>query len=76
VPSSQIARVTIPDVHGLSEQESQDRLRKARSQALKIDQCKGSDQGDTKRKNHRIECQNTAAKAAIPLGTTVEYVLR
>ena len=45
-------------------------------QARKVDQCNGSDQGDPKAKKNRIQCQNPAANATVPLGTTVEYVLQ
>ncbi len=76
VPPTQIRRVTIPDLHGLSENEAQDTLKKAGLQARKVDQCNGSDQGDPKAKKHRVQCQNPAANAAVPLGTTVEYVLQ
>jgi hypothetical protein len=76
VPANQIAQVTIPDLHGLSEKEAQDVLRNVGLQARKVDQCTGSDQGNPKAKKNRIQCQNPAANAAVPLGTTVEYVLR
>jgi len=75
-PPTQIRRVAIPDLHGLSENEAQDTLKKAGLQARKVDQCSGSDQGDPKAKKHQIQCQNPVAKAAVPLGTIVEYVVR
>jgi len=76
VPPTQIPQATIPDLHGLSEKEAQDALRKVGLQARKVDQCTGSDQGDPKAKKNRIQCQNPAANAAVPLGATVEYVVR
>ena len=76
VPPTRIPRVMVPDVHGLSENEAQDVLSKAGLQARKVDQCRGADQGDPKAKKHRIQCQNPAAKAAVSLGATVEYVVR
>jgi hypothetical protein len=76
VPPTQIARVKIPDVHGLSESEAQETLKTAGLHPRKVDQCSGSDQGDSKAKKHRVQCQNPAANTAAPIGTTVEYVLR
>jgi hypothetical protein len=76
VPPTPIPPVTVPDLHGLSEKEAQDALNKAGLQARKVDQCSGADQGDPKAKKHRIQCQNPAANAAAPIGTTVEYVVQ
>jgi hypothetical protein len=76
MPPTPIPPVAIPDLHGLSEKEAQDALRKAGLQARKADQCNGADQGDPKAKKNRIQCQNPAANTAVPLGTTVEYVVR
>jgi len=76
MPPTKRPLVSIPDVHGLSEQEAQDLLTKAGLQARKVDQCSGPDQGDPKTKKHRILCQNPAVSAAVPLGTAVEYALR
>ena len=76
VPPTPIPAVPVPDVHGLSEKEAQDMLSNIGLQAHKVDECAGSDQGDPKAKKHRVQCQNPAANAAVPIGTTVEYVLR
>ena len=76
VPPPPIPQVTIPDLHGLSEKEAQDVLSKVGLQARKVDHCTGSDQGDPKAKKNRVQCQNPAASAAVPLGTTIEYVMR
>jgi hypothetical protein len=76
VPPTQAPRVTVPDVHNLSEREAQDTLRKAGLQASKVKQCTGSDKGDAKAKKNRILCQNPPANASALRGTTVEYVLR
>jgi beta-lactam-binding protein with PASTA domain len=65
----------VPDVHGLSEKEAQDALKKAGLQARKVDKCTGSDHGDSKEKKHRVQCQNPAAKTTVPIGTTVEFVV-
>jgi hypothetical protein len=56
VPPTQIRSVTVPDLHGLSDNEAQDTLRKVGLQARKVDHCSGSDQGDPKAKKHRIQC--------------------
>jgi hypothetical protein len=76
VPPTQAPSVNVPDLHDLSENEAQDTLNVAGLQASKVDQCKGPDQGDSRAKKHRVLCQNPAANATVPLGTTVEYVLR
>jgi hypothetical protein len=76
VQPTPIPPVTVPDLHGLSEKEAQDTLSNIGLKARKVDQCAGSDQGDAKAKKHRIRCQNPAANAAVPLGTTVEYVVQ
>ena len=76
VPPTPIPAVPVPDVHGLSEKEAQDMLSNIGLQAHKVDECAGSDQGDPKAKKHRVQCQNPAANAAVPIGTTVEYVMR
>jgi beta-lactam-binding protein with PASTA domain len=76
IPPTPVPSVTVPDVHGLSEKEAQDKLKKAGLQARKVDKCTGSDQGEPKGKKHSIQCQNPAANAAVPLGSTVEFVLR
>jgi hypothetical protein len=76
VPPTPIPPVMVPDLHNLSEKEAQDALSKAGLQARKADKCNGADQGDPKAKKHSIQCQNPAANAAVPLGTTVEYVMR
>jgi hypothetical protein len=66
----------VPDLHDKSEKEARDALSKVGLQARKVGKCAGSDQGDPKGKKHSIQCQNPAASAAIPLGATVEYVVR
>jgi hypothetical protein len=76
VPPTPIPPVTVPDLHALSEKEAQDVLRNVGLQALKVDHCTGSDQGDPKAKKNRVQCQNPAANAAVPLGATIEYVMR
>ncbi|MEO7908757.1 MAG: PASTA domain-containing protein [Roseiflexaceae bacterium] len=76
IPPTSLPSVTVPDVHGLSEKEAQDALTQAGLQARTVDQCAGSDQGDSKAKKYRVQCQNPAANAAVPLGTTVEFMLR
>jgi hypothetical protein len=76
VPPPQIPDVMIPDLHDLSEKEAQDKLKKLGLQARKVDKCTGSDQGDEKGKKHSVLCQNPPANAAVPPGTTVEYVVR
>ena len=76
VPLTPIPALTVPDLHGLSEKEAQDVLSKVGLEARKVDQCTGSDQGDPKAKKNRIHCQNPAANVAVPLGTTIEYVMR
>jgi PASTA domain len=76
MPLTPIPPVTVPDLHGLSEKEAQDVLIKVGLEARKVDQCTGSDQGDPKAKKNRIHCQNPAANVAVPLGTTIEYVMR
>ncbi len=76
VPATQVPQVKVPDLHGLSESEARDTLKKAGLQARKVDRCSGSDKGDPKARKHRIECQNPAANTAAPVGTTVDYVLQ
>jgi len=76
IPPTPVPSVTVPDVHGLSEKEAQDALTQAGLHARTVDTCTGSDRGDSKAKKHRVQCQNPAAKAAVPLGTTVEFVLQ
>jgi len=76
IPPTEAPGVAVPDVHDLSEKEAQDALSMAGLQARKVEQCTGTDQGDSKARKHRIQCQNPAADVVIPLGTTVEYVLR
>ena len=76
VPPTKVPSVTVPDLHGLSEKEALVMLSTAGLQGSKVDHCNGPDQGDPKAKKHQIQCQNPVANAAVPLGTTVEYVLR
>ncbi|MEP7190465.1 MAG: PASTA domain-containing protein, partial [Roseiflexaceae bacterium] len=76
IPPTPVPSVMVPDVHGLGEKEAQDALTQAGLHARTVDQCAGSDQGDPKAKKHRVQCQNPAANAAVPFGTTVEFVLR
>jgi PASTA domain-containing protein len=76
VPPTPIPPVTVPDLHNLSEKEAQGALSAVGLRAHKVDKCTGSDQGDEKGKKHSVQCQNPAANAAVPLGTTVEYVVR
>jgi PASTA domain len=71
-----VPSVAVPDLHGLSEKDAQDKLSTAGLRGSKVDRCTGSDQGEPKTKKHQIQCQNPAANAAVPLGTSVEYVLR
>ena len=66
----------MPDVHGLSENEAQDALTQVGLQARTVNKCTGSDRGDSKAKKNRVQCQNPAAKAAVPLGSTVEVVVQ
>ena len=75
-PATKVASVSVPDLHGLGEKEALAMLSTAGLRGSKVDHCSGSDQGDSKAKKHQIQCQNPAAKAAVPRGTTVEYVLR
>src|SRR3954471_15816690 len=72
IPPTPVPSVTVPDVHGLSEKEAQDALTQVGLHARTVDTCTGSDRGDSKAKKHRVQCQNPAAKAAVPLGSTVE----
>jgi len=76
VPPTPIPPVTVPDLHSFDEKGAQDALAKVGLHARKVDKCTGSDQGDPKAKKHRILCQNPTANAAVPLGSTVEYVMR
>jgi hypothetical protein len=76
IPPTEAPRVAVPDLHDMDEKGVQAALSKAGLQARRVDQCTGADQGDPKAKKHRIQCQNPAAKVIVPLGTTVEYVLR
>jgi len=75
-PATKVASVSVPDLHGLGEKEALAMLSTAGLRGSKVDHCSGSDQGDSKAKKHQIQCQNPAAKAAVPRGATVEYVLR
>jgi beta-lactam-binding protein with PASTA domain len=75
VPPTEVPSVAVPDVRNLSEKEAREKLSKAGLQARKADQCTGEDQGDSKVKKNRTVCQNPAAEAHVPLGSTVEYVL-
>ena len=63
-------------VRSTLKKETQNALRNVGLRARKVDQCTGSDQGDPKANKHRLQCQNPAANAVVPLGTTVEYVVR
>jgi hypothetical protein len=76
VPPTQVPSVTVPDLHNLSEKEGQEMLTTAGLQASKVKECNGEDQGDSKARKNRVLCQNPPANAAVPHGTTVEYVLR
>jgi beta-lactam-binding protein with PASTA domain len=76
VPPTEVPSVAVPDVRSRSEKEAKDALSKAGLQARKVDKCTGEEQGDAKAKKGRIMCQNPAAKAIVPLGTVVEYVIK
>jgi hypothetical protein len=76
VPPTAVPSVAVPNLHGLSEKDAQDKLSIAGFRWSKVDTCNGSDQSDPKTKKHQIQCQNPAPDATAPLGTTVEYVLR
>jgi hypothetical protein len=65
----------VPDLHDSDEKDAQNKLTAAGLKFSRVDQCNGTDQGDSKAKKHRIQCQNPAAEADVPLGTTVEYVI-
>jgi hypothetical protein len=76
VPPTEVPSVAVPSLRDLDEKKAQDALSKAGLQARKANKCTGTDQGDPKVKKGRIVCQNPAAKASVPLGTIVEYVLK
>jgi hypothetical protein len=76
VPPTKVPSVAVPSLRDLDEKKAQDVLSRAGLQARKADKCTGTDQGDPKVKKNRIVCQNPAAKASVPLGTIVEYVLK
>jgi hypothetical protein len=76
VPPTQIPDVTIPDLHGLSKKEAQDRLKKPGLQARKGDTCTDSDHGELKGKKPSVQCQNPAANTTALIGTTVEQIVR
>ena len=68
--------VKVPDLHGLDEKDAQNKLKAAGLKFSKVDKCNGPDQGDPRAKKHTVQCQNPAAKSAVPSGTTVVYVIR
>lgn len=67
--------ITVPDLHGSDDKSAQRKLQEAGLHARKVDTCSGADQGDSKTKKGRVQCQNPAAGAAVAPGATVEYVL-
>lgn len=71
-----VPMVKVPDLHDLGEKEAQEKLTVAGLKFIKVDTCNGSDQGDSKGKKNRVQCQNPAAEAEVPLGTSVEFVIR
>jgi len=68
--------VKVPDLHDLGEKDAQNKLKAAGLNFSKVDQCNGTDRGDSRTKKQRIQCQNPAADAEVLPGTTVEYVIR
>jgi hypothetical protein len=71
-----VPKVKVPDLHSLGEKDTQTKLKAAGLKFSKVDKCNGPDQGDPKAKKHSVQCQNPVAGAAVPSGTTVEYVIR
>ena len=75
-PATAVPTAKVPDLHDSDEKDAQDKLTAAGLKFSKVDQCSGTDKGDSKAKKHRVQCQNPVAGADVPLGTTVEYVIR
>jgi hypothetical protein len=77
VPAATAApTVKVPNVHDRDEKGTQEKLAVVGLKFSKVDQCNGPDKGDPKPKKHRVLCQNPPADTDVPLGTTVEYVIR
>jgi len=68
--------VKVPDLHDQDDKSAQRKLKDAGLTAKKVDTCNGADQGERNVKKGRVQCQNPAAGSDVPLGTTVEYVIR
>ena len=71
-----VPMVKVPDLHDQDDKAAQRKLKDAGLTPKKVDMCKGADQGERNVKKGRVQCQDPAAEAEVPLGTTVEYVLR
>ena len=71
-----VPMVKVPDLHDQDDKAAQRKLKDAGLTAKKVDTCNGADQGERNVKKGRVQCQNPAAGSDVPLGTTVEYVIR
>ena len=68
--------VKVPDLHDQDDKAAQRKLKDAGLTAKKVDTCNGADQGERNVKKGRVQCQDPPAESDVPLGTTVEYVIR
>jgi hypothetical protein len=71
-----VPMVKVPSLGGLDEKSAVSKLTVAGLKFIKVDECNGTDKGDSEPKKRRVQCQNPAADVEVPLGTTVEYVIR
>jgi hypothetical protein len=71
-----VPMVKVPDLHDQDDKAAQRKLKDAGLTPKKVDTCNGADQGERNVKKGRVQCQDPAAESDVPLGTTVEYVIR
>ena len=74
--ATQLPSVSVPDIHDLSEKDAQELLKRVGLEVQEVETCSGADAGNPKAKKNHIQCQNPAANAVVPFGSTVEYVLK
>ena len=71
-----VPMVKVPDLHDQDDKATQRKLKDVGLTAKKVDTCNGTDPGERNVKKGRVQCQSPAAGSEVPLGTTVEYVIR